>query len=73
MFSEVASEKVLDEMVKMIDDRQTPIENREKALKLIEAWGESTEELRYLPIFEETYKVIIFAAQTSFGEFKNHE
>jgi hypothetical protein len=56
MFSEVASEKVLDEMVKMIDDRQTPIENREKALKLIEAWGESTEELRYLPIFEETYK-----------------
>jgi hypothetical protein len=56
MFSEVASEKVLDEMVKIIDDRQTPIENREKALKLIEAWGESTEELRYLPIFEETYK-----------------
>ena len=47
MFSEVASEKVLDEM-----------ENREKALKLIEAWGESTEELRYLPIFEETYKVL---------------
>lgn len=57
MFSEVASEKILDEMVKMIDDRQTPTENREKALKLIEAWGESTEELRYLPIFEETYKV----------------
>lgn len=58
MFSEVASEKVLDEMVKMVDDRQTPVENREKALKLIEAWGESTEELRYLPIFEETYKVL---------------
>jgi hypothetical protein len=45
-----------DEMVKMIDDRQTSIESREKALKLIEAWGESTEELRYLPIYEETYK-----------------
>jgi hypothetical protein len=57
MFSEVASEKVLDEMVKMVDDRTTSTENREKALKLIEAWGESTEELRYLPIFEETYKV----------------
>jgi hypothetical protein len=56
MFSEVASEKVLDEMVKMVDDRTTSTENREKALKLIEAWGESTEELRYLPIFEETYK-----------------
>jgi len=59
MFSEVASEKVLDEMVKMVDDRSTSTENREKALKLIEAWGESTEELRYLPIFEETYKVEI--------------
>ncbi|KAG6542215.1 hypothetical protein Mapa_016343 [Marchantia paleacea] len=56
MFSEVASEKVLDEMVKLIDDRQSSIESREKALKLIEAWGESTEELRYLPVFEETYK-----------------
>jgi hypothetical protein len=56
MFSEVASEKVLDEMVKMVDDRTTSTENREKALKLIEAWGESTEELRDLPIFEETYK-----------------
>ncbi|CAM6083801.1 unnamed protein product [Calypogeia fissa] len=55
-FSEVASERVLDEMVKLIDDRQSSIESREKALKLIEAWGESTDELRYLPIYEETYK-----------------
>jgi hypothetical protein len=59
MFSEVASEKVLDEMVKMIDDPQTPTENLDKALKLIEAWGESTEELGYLPIFEQTYKVCL--------------
>lgn len=56
MFSEVASEKVLDEMVKMVDDRSTSTANRDKSLKMIEAWGESTEELRYLPIFEETYK-----------------
>ncbi|KAJ7187721.1 hypothetical protein O6H91_01G070200 [Diphasiastrum complanatum] len=56
MFSEVASEKVLDEMVKMVDDPLTVPANREKALKLIEAWGEATEELRYLPIYEETYK-----------------
>lgn len=55
-FSEVASERVLDEMVKLIDDRQSQIESREKALKLIEAWGEATDELRYLPIYEETYK-----------------
>lgn len=56
MFSEVAAERVLDEMVKTIDDPQSSRAVREKALKLIESWGESTEELRYLPVFEETYK-----------------
>ncbi|CAN6460999.1 unnamed protein product [Victoria cruziana] len=55
-FSEVASERILDEMVKMIDDPQTIVNNRNKSLTLIEQWGESTEELRYLPVFEETYK-----------------
>ncbi|XP_050385159.1 TOM1-like protein 1 [Argentina anserina] len=55
-FSEIAAERVLDEMVKLIDDPQTVVNNRNKALVLIEAWGESTGELRYLPVFEETYK-----------------
>lgn len=55
-FSEVASERVLDEMVKLIEDPQTVINNRNKALILIEAWGESADELRYLPVYEETYK-----------------
>lgn len=55
-FSEVAAERVLDEMVKMIDDPQTVVNNRNKALILIEAWGESANELRYLPVYEETYK-----------------
>lgn len=55
-FSEVASERVLDEMVKLIDDPQTVVNNRNKALILIEAWGESSSELRYLPVYEETYK-----------------
>ncbi|XP_062093203.1 TOM1-like protein 1 [Humulus lupulus] len=55
-FSEVAAERVLDEMVKLIDDPQTVVNNRNKALMLIESWGESTSELRYLPVFEETYK-----------------
>ncbi|CAO2832321.1 unnamed protein product [Amaranthus hypochondriacus] len=55
-FSEVASERVLDEMVKLIDDPQTVVMNRNKALMLIESWGESSNELRYLPVFEETYK-----------------
>ncbi|PRQ60713.1 putative target of Myb protein [Rosa chinensis] len=55
-FSEIAAERVLDEMVKVIDDPQTVVNNRNKALVLIEAWGESTGELRYLPVYEETYK-----------------
>lgn len=55
-FSEIAAERVLDEMVKLVDDPQTVVNNRNKALVLIEAWGESGNELRYLPVFEETYK-----------------
>lgn len=55
-FSEIAAERVLDEMVKLIDDPQTVVNNRNKALMLIEAWGESSSELRYLPVYEETYK-----------------
>ncbi|XP_077234935.1 target of Myb protein 1 [Tasmannia lanceolata] len=55
-FSEVAAERILDEMVKLIDDPQTVVNNRNKALILIEAWGESASELRYLPVYEETYK-----------------
>ncbi|KAI4324871.1 hypothetical protein MLD38_030317 [Melastoma candidum] len=55
-FSEIAAERVLDEMVKLIEDPQTVVNNRNKALTLIEAWGESTGELRYLPVYEETYK-----------------
>ncbi|KAL5224943.1 hypothetical protein ABZP36_011582 [Zizania latifolia] len=55
-FSEIAAEQVLDEMVKLIDDPQTVVHSRNKALMLIEAWGESGDELRYLPAYEETYK-----------------
>ncbi|KZV41084.1 hypothetical protein F511_14060 [Dorcoceras hygrometricum] len=55
-FSEIAAERVLDEMVKLIDDPQTVVNNRNKALTLIESWGESSNELRYLPVYEETYK-----------------
>ncbi|KAK1307376.1 hypothetical protein QJS10_CPA10g01212 [Acorus calamus] len=55
-FSEVAAERVLDEMVKLIDDPQTVVNNRNKALVMIEAWGEASDELRYLLVYEETYK-----------------
>ncbi|KAL6541427.1 3'(2'),5'-bisphosphate nucleotidase/inositol-1,4-bisphosphate 1-phosphatase [Orobanche gracilis] len=55
-FSEIAAERVLDEMVKLIDDPQNVVNNRNKALMLIESWGESSNELRYLPVYEETFK-----------------
>uniref|UniRef100_A0A2P2IHK8 TOM1-like protein 2 n=1 Tax=Rhizophora mucronata TaxID=61149 RepID=A0A2P2IHK8_RHIMU len=52
--SEVASERVLDDMVKMIDNPQADPGNRSRALELIRAWGE-TEDLEYLPVFRQTY------------------
>ncbi|KAJ6998131.1 hypothetical protein D5086_011480 [Populus alba] len=55
VFSEVASEKVLDEMVRMIEIPQTDQGNRDRALQLIRAWGES-EDLEYLPVFHQTYR-----------------
>ncbi|KAF2292717.1 hypothetical protein GH714_027251 [Hevea brasiliensis] len=54
VFSEVASEKVLDEMVKMIENPQTDQGNRDRALQLIRAWGQS-EDLEYLPVFHQAY------------------
>ncbi|KAL3531228.1 hypothetical protein ACH5RR_010550 [Cinchona calisaya] len=55
VFSEVASEKLLDDMMKIIDDPKTNHENRVKAMQLIRAWGES-EDLMYLPVFHQTYE-----------------
>uniref|UniRef100_A0A7N1A5A8 Target of Myb protein 1 n=1 Tax=Kalanchoe fedtschenkoi TaxID=63787 RepID=A0A7N1A5A8_KALFE len=54
VFSEVASERVLDEMVKLIENPQTDYNNRNRAMELIRAWGES-EDLAYLPVFNQTY------------------
>lgn len=56
VFSEVASEKLLDDMVRMIDNPQTDQTNKERASQLIQAWGES-EDLAYLPVFRQTYMV----------------
>jgi len=57
-FLEVATERVLEEMVKLVDDPYAFVNNRNKALMMIEAWGESTTELRYLPVYAQTYKVL---------------
>lgn len=59
-FFEVATERVLDEMVKIVDDSdQSFVSSKDKALRMIQCWGESNAELRYLPVYEETYKVVI--------------
>ncbi|ONK55762.1 uncharacterized protein A4U43_C10F730 [Asparagus officinalis] len=55
-FPEVAAAGVVDEMVRLVYDPTTVVNNREKVLVLIESWGESGGELRHLPVFEETYK-----------------
>ncbi|XP_022758414.1 TOM1-like protein 2 isoform X2 [Durio zibethinus] len=52
--SEVASEKVLEDMVKMVENPHTDHGNRERALQLIRAWGQS-DDLAYLPVFHQTY------------------
>lgn len=58
VFSEVASEKVLEEMVRVIEDVGCGVGSRRKALELVRAWGEN-EDLMYLPVFHQTYMVII--------------
>ncbi|CAK8576991.1 unnamed protein product [Lathyrus sativus] len=56
-FFEVATERVLDEMVKIVEDSDQSFgSSKDKALRMIQCWGESTTELRYLPVYEETYK-----------------
>ncbi|AAF80218.1 Contains similarity to an ADP-ribosylation factor binding protein GGA1 from Homo sapiens gb/AF190862 and contains a VHS PF/00790 domain. EST gb/BE037588 comes from this gene [Arabidopsis thaliana] len=54
VFSEVASEKVLDEMVWLIKNGEADSENRKRAFQLIRAWGQS-QDLTYLPVFHQTY------------------
>ncbi|KAG5250465.1 TOM1 protein [Salix suchowensis] len=43
-----------EKMVRMIENPQTDQGNRDRALQLIGAWGES-EDLEYLPVFHQTY------------------
>ncbi|CAN8306139.1 unnamed protein product [Cochlearia groenlandica] len=54
VFSEIASEKVLDEMVSLVKNGDADSENRSRAFQLIRAWGTS-QDLAYLPVFQQTY------------------
>ncbi|GFP86804.1 hepatocyte growth factor-regulated tyrosine kinase substrate [Phtheirospermum japonicum] len=48
-FDEVAAERVLDEMVRLIDDPHAAVNNPNKALAMIESWGESTKSCNIYP------------------------
>ncbi|KAF8086336.1 hypothetical protein N665_0629s0044 [Sinapis alba] len=54
IFSEVASESVLDEMVWLVKNGEADSENRSRAFQLIRAWGRA-KDLAYLPVFKQTY------------------
>ncbi|KAK7284121.1 hypothetical protein RJT34_18860 [Clitoria ternatea] len=54
VFSEIASEKLLDDLLRLIHSPQAHNHNRRRAFHLIRAWGES-EDLAYLPVFRQTY------------------
>ncbi|ESW34541.1 hypothetical protein PHAVU_001G161300 [Phaseolus vulgaris] len=54
VFSEIASEKLLDDLVRFIDNPQAHHDTRRRAFQLIRAWGDS-EDLAYLPVFRQTY------------------
>ena len=56
IFSEVASERVLDEMALLVKNGEADSENRRRAFQLVRAWGLS-QDLAYLPVFQETYMV----------------
>ncbi|XP_057722117.1 TOM1-like protein 2 [Arachis stenosperma] len=55
VFSEIASEKLLDEMIsKLLDNPHADPNVRRRAFHLIRAWGLS-QDLAYLPVFRQTY------------------
>ncbi|KAL0703440.1 hypothetical protein Bca4012_069865 [Brassica carinata] len=54
IFSEVASERVLDEMALLVKNGEADSEDRRRAFQLVRAWGLS-QDLAYLPVFQETY------------------
>ncbi|KAL2934761.1 TOM1-like protein 2 [Bienertia sinuspersici] len=56
VFSEIASEKIVEDMVvKLIENPLADRECQVRAMELIRAWAE-TEELSYLPVFRQTYE-----------------
>lgn len=65
VFSAVASEKMLDDMVRLIDDPRTDHGVRVRVMQLIRGWGES-QDLDYLPVFRQTYLVTFSLSKALF-------
>lgn len=59
VFSEVASEKVLEEMVRVIEDPKADEEVARRGFEMVRAWGQN-DDLMYLPVFHQTYMVNFF-------------
>lgn len=57
VFSEVASEKVLEEMVRVIEDSKTDDEVARRGFEMVRAWGQN-DDLKYLPVFHQTYMAL---------------
>ncbi|KAL8146976.1 hypothetical protein AgCh_004626 [Apium graveolens] len=57
VFSEVASEKLLEEMVKVIEDSKTDDEVVRRGFEMVRAWGQN-DDLMYLPVFHQTYMAL---------------
>ncbi|GAB2254423.1 hypothetical protein Droror1_Dr00022232 [Drosera rotundifolia] len=61
VFSEIASEKVLEEMVRLVEgtcEGGVGVEVRVRVLEMIRGWGESRE-LEYLAVFRQTYENLL--------------
>ncbi|XP_074316644.1 TOM1-like protein 2 [Silene latifolia] len=68
VFSEIAAEKVVEEMVvSVIDNPKADREAKVRVLELVRAWGES-EDLNYLPVFRQTYENLKGRAMSSHGD-----
>ncbi|KAK9704833.1 hypothetical protein RND81_07G014000 [Saponaria officinalis] len=65
VFSEIAAEKVVEEMVAtLIENPKADRECRVRVMELVRAWGEN-EDLNYLPVFRQTYENLKGRAMSS--------
>ncbi|KAL9243006.1 hypothetical protein vseg_016948 [Gypsophila vaccaria] len=68
VFSEIAAEKVVEEMVAaVVENSKADRECRVRVMELVRAWGEN-EDLSYLPVFRQTYENLKGTAMSSHAD-----